>query len=52
MDDIILKSYLQKINDKNRESLVIDQLQIIKQLVNRKTFRLTDRQITLVNKKF
>lgn len=32
--------------------MVIDQLQVIKGLVNRKAFSLSDRQIILINRKF
>ena len=55
LDDNILKHYLEAINQdlrQNRETLTIDQLQILKGLVNRKAFSLTDKQVFQINKKF
>ena len=54
LEDSILKHYLQAIKEQGtiKDTLVIDQLSILKGLVNRKAFSLTDQQIYLINKKF
>lgn len=54
LEDYTLKRYLDQIQDNEglRETMVIEQLQVIKGLVNRKAFSLSDRQIILINRKF
>lgn len=54
LDEYTLKKYLESIQDVEgtRETMVIEQLQAVKGLVNRKAFSLTDRQILLINRKF
>ena len=54
IEDYVLKSYLDHVdeNRSGRDILIIDQLQCIKSLANRRAFSLSDKQIALIHLKF
>ena len=54
IDDKILKGHIDHldIERKDRDTLILDQLQALKSLVNRKAFSLSESQIRLINKRF
>lgn len=56
LEDMFLKRALDTIQDQRslegRQTLTIDQLVLIKNLVHRKAFSLSDRQIVMINQKF
>ena len=55
LQDSVLKSHVDKVKysfQYNREYLIIDQLKIIKELVNRKAFAISPKQIYIINNNF
>lgn len=54
LEDQILREYLDQVqeNRHQRDTIIIDQMIMLRNIVNRKAFSLTDKQIQLVHKKF
>jgi archaellum biogenesis ATPase FlaH len=52
MPDEMLKKILNKINDKNKELVIIDQFKTILDMCQRQSFSLNNNQIVMIHQKF